>query len=286
MPELRAYQIFPEGPRSLRTKAQTADEWTRQAPQGFYTTFRTLAGGTKVLGLKSHLARLYVPAEAQAIQPDVKEDELRDALSRLTAQNAPGESRVRLVLSATDSPGAVFALIEPFQPPADTVYRNGVNVVTMPLERVTPRLKSTEFIGRSKTAREMVHGDVYEVLLVRSGRILEGMTSNFFYVKDGMVGTAHRDILLGVTRRTVLRVVRRRGIGVTYRPLKQEQVPVVSEAFITSSSRGIVPVVKIDDMSVGEGQPGPITQQLMEAYQAYVLRAAEKLSSSTKSGQG
>lgn len=277
MARISAYQILPAGSQPLPTQAQTADEWTRQAPQGFYTTFRTLADGTKVLGLKEHLARLYKPAEMQNIRPDANERELRNALSRLVAQNAPGESRVRLVLSASDSPGAVYALVEPFQPPADSVYRNGVNVVTMPLERVTPRLKSTEFIGRSQSARHLVRGDTYEVLLVRSGRLLEGMTSNFFYVKDGVVGTARRDILLGVTRKTVLRVVRQRGIGITYRPLKREQVSALSEAFITSSSRGIVPVVKIDDQTVGEGVPGNIAKGLMEIYKEYVLQVAEKI---------
>jgi branched-chain amino acid aminotransferase len=274
---ISAYQILPEGPRPLPTQAQTADEWTRQVPQGFYTTFRTLAGGTKVLGLKAHLARLYGPAKLQDIRPVVKESELRNALSSLVAQNAPAESRVRLILSATDSPGAVFALIEPFQPPADSVYRKGVNVVTMPLERVTPRLKSTEFIDRSQPARQLVHGDTYEVLLVRSGRILEGMTSNFFYIRDGMVGTARQDILLGITRKTVLRVVRGSGFGIVYRPLKQEQVTALSEAFITSSSRGIVPVVRIDEGLVGEGVPGEITKQLMMAYKEYVLKVAEKI---------
>jgi branched-chain amino acid aminotransferase len=277
MASINAYQIFPAGPQSFPTQAQTADEWTRQAPQGFYTTFRTLAGGSKVLGLKEHLARLYGPAKIQGIQPAVDENELRNVLSHLVTQNAPGESRVRLILSATDSPGAVFALVEPFQPPADSVYRNGVKVVTMPLERVTPRLKSTEFIGRSQSARQLVCGDIYEVLLMRSRRILEGMTSNFFYIKDGIVGTAQRDILLGVTRRTVLRVVRRRGIGITYRPLEREQVPALDEAFITSSSRGIVPVVKIDDRAVGEGAPGSITKGLMETYKEYVLQVAEKI---------
>jgi branched-subunit amino acid aminotransferase/4-amino-4-deoxychorismate lyase len=83
--------------------------------------------------------------------------------------------------------------------------------------------------------------------------------------------------LLGVTRRTVLRVARGSGLEIVYRPLKREQVPALDEAFLTSSSRGIVPIIEIDDFTVGEGIPEPITKRLIKAYSEYVLQAAEKI---------
>jgi branched-subunit amino acid aminotransferase/4-amino-4-deoxychorismate lyase len=80
-----------------------------------------------------------------------------------------------------------------------------------------------------------------------------------------------------VTRRTVIRAARGEGVDVRYKPLKLDQLPHVSEAFITSSSRGIVPVVQIDQMQVGEGSVGALTKQLSAAYEAYVLEKAEKI---------
>jgi branched-subunit amino acid aminotransferase/4-amino-4-deoxychorismate lyase len=59
--------------------------------------------------------------------------------------------------------------------------------------------------------------------------------------------------------------------------LKREQIQVLDEAFLTSSSRGIVPIVEIDDLTVGEGIPGLITKRLTKAYEEYVLQAAEKI---------
>jgi branched-subunit amino acid aminotransferase/4-amino-4-deoxychorismate lyase len=112
---------------------------------------------------------------------------------------------------------------------------------------------------------------------VKNGQILEGMTSNFFHVRDGVLYTAQRDILLGVTRRTVIRVARGRGVEVRYKPLKLEQLSAVDEAFITSSSRGIVPVIKIDEVKVGQGRVGELTKQLSAAYEAYVIQKAEKI---------
>jgi branched-subunit amino acid aminotransferase/4-amino-4-deoxychorismate lyase len=112
---------------------------------------------------------------------------------------------------------------------------------------------------------------------VKNGRILEGMTSNFFYVKENALFTAGRDVLPGVTRRTVIRVARGRGVEVRFAPLKLDQLRAVSEAFITSSSRGIVPVVQIDEVTVGEGRVGAVTQMLSSAYDEYVSKHAEKI---------
>lgn len=279
MSSIQAYQITSNGWHPISTTAHSADELTRQLPQGFYTTFRTLAGGTKVIGLTHHLSRLYQPAQEQAIQPDISVQNLRDSLRQLAEQSSPTESRIRVILTASsarnDSPGTVYAILEPFQPLSAETYLNGVHVVSLALDRDTPRLKSTSFIEQSQSARQLVHGSIFEVLLIRNGHISEGMTSNFFYVENGKLGTARKNILLGVTRRTVLRVGRGIGLEIIYRPLQRKQVSALDEAFLTSSSRGVVPIVQVDETKVGEGVPGSVTNRVMTAYNDYILRRAE-----------
>jgi branched-chain amino acid aminotransferase len=103
------------------------------------------------------------------------------------------------------------------------------------------------------------------------------MTSNFFYVRGGVLYTAQRDVLLGVTRTMVIRAARGREVDVRYGALKLSQLSDVSEAFITSSSRGVVPVIQIDDVKVGQGSPGKVTRRLMRTYEEYVLSHAEKI---------
>jgi branched-subunit amino acid aminotransferase/4-amino-4-deoxychorismate lyase len=107
------------------------------------------------------------------------------------------------------------------------------------------------------------------------------MTSNFFYVVERdnipLLGTARHDILLGVTRTMVIRLARGRGVEVRYRALKLDQLPAVKEAFLTSSSRGVVPVIRIDNQTVGQGRPGKFTRMLMADYEKYVLSHAEKI---------
>jgi branched-chain amino acid aminotransferase len=250
------------------------DALTRQLPQGYYSTFRTYDSGKRVLGLRAHLQRLYQPTALQQTNPAVPVAMLRRILAE-TLKAHHGDARVRLMMSLD---GRVFMALEPLKIIPSEVYARGVKVITSEVERQSPRLKSTAFISASEGLRAQIAGSgTFEALLVRNGFILEGMTSNFFYIKDGVLGTARRDILLGVTRRTVLRVARGSGLSIVYRSMKQEQVPALTEAFLTSSSRGIVPIVQINNMTVGKGIPGPITKELMDGYTSYVMRHTEKI---------
>lgn len=254
------------------------DAISRQLPAGLYSTFRTFDGGRRVLDLEHHLRRLYDPLAALAVTPEVSVPEVRSALRQVLKDFAPGEARVRVSLSTSEAPGRVFLALEPLIPPAETVYQRGVQTVLSPVKRATPRLKTTAFIGASDQARQSIQkSGVYEALMVRNGRILEGLTSNFYAVKAGTLVTAREGILLGITRRAVLRVARVAGLNFDYRALQVAELPEIDEAFITSSGRGVVPVVEIDGQPVGNGQVGPVARQLREAYDAYVVRQAEEI---------
>ena len=263
------------------------DAITRQLPDGYYSTFRTFDGCTRVIGLTVHLRRL-LGVDASSLR--------RNLLSLLGPHHPEGETRVRVILTNT---GDLYIAIEPLKLLARGIYENGVHVETTSLYRNDPRVKSTSFIGVSTEERKHIaQVGIFEALLVKNERILEGMTSNFFYIlrppertsglrerseaqSKGVQGeilfTARNGILLGVTRTMVIRAARGRGVEVRYRPLKLDQLPAVKEAFITSSSRGIVPVIQIDAMKVGRGRVGQTTKLLMKAYEEYVLKHAEKI---------
>lgn len=269
---IQAWQITPTQTLKLELEATSLDEVTRQLPGGYYSTFRTFDGGRRVLGLGAHLQRLYQPVPA----PEVSESLLRRQLLTLLELSRPAEARVRLIMTKA---GQVYIASEPLKPLGRDVYETGVRVQTTALQRDHPRLKSTTFISRSASERKQIaHEGVFEALLVKNGKILEGMTSNFFYVKQAAVFTAQEDILLGITRQTVIDAARGRGVEVNYEALQLNQMEAIQEAFITSSSRGLVPVIQIDQVRIGEGRPGPITKQLSAAYDQYVMEKAEKIS--------
>jgi len=298
---IQTWRITPTQNIKLDLNASSLDEVTHQLPEGYYSTFRTFDGGTRVLGLTAHFRRLYEPVSV----PEVHESFLRRQLHALLEPYRVEEARVRAVMTKQ---GQVYVAVEPLKPLPREIYEKGVSVITTELQRQHPRLKSTTFIGRSDSERKHIAQEgIFEALLIKDGKILEGMTSNFFYViyhraernewrlsatnaveahassalrfaqRDVILGTAGDDVLLGITRETVIEVAQRLGLEVKDQPLKRDRLQEANEAFLTSSSRGIVPIVKIDDVKIGQGAPGPITKQLMAAYEAYVIENTEKI---------
>mgnify|MGYP003423275879 CR=1 FL=1 len=108
------------------------------------------------------------------------------------------------------------------------------------------------------------------------GAILEGLSSNFFAVLDGQLRTEEDRVLLGVTRSLVLEAaqglvpVERRAVGIG-------DLPRLAEAFVTSVSREVLPIVQIDGRPVGDGQVGPTTRRVVDGFAALVAREAEAL---------
>jgi branched-chain amino acid aminotransferase len=95
--------------------------------------------------------------------------------------------------------------------------------------------------------------------------------------REIFLGTAQEGILLGITRQIVIEIAQNNRLEVKYQPLKRDQLSAAQEAFITSSSRGVVPVIQIDEVMVGQGRPGPITKKLSAIYDVYVTKKAEKI---------
>ncbi|MEP6894512.1 MAG: aminotransferase class IV [Chloroflexota bacterium] len=272
------------------------DAITRQLPDGYYSTFRTYDSCTRVIGLSAHMRRL----------PNADASSLRRKLLLLLEPYRPGEARVRVMETKQ---GKFYISIEPLKLLPHEVYEKGVRVETTSIQRNDPRTKSTAFITASDEERKyLAKAGIFEALLVKNGKILEGMTSNFFYThrperseerssrqaqtkgassagltsinpsaQRDILFTAQRNILLGITRTMVIRAARGRGVEVKYQPLELNQLPAVKEAFITSSSRGIVPVIQIDDVQIGQGRVGQLTKELMLAYAETVLKNSEKL---------
>ena len=291
----------------LDFSASTLDELTGRVSDGFYTTFSTLSGGTRVLGLRAHLDRLYLPAKEFHLRPSADVETLRRHIADIATEFLPSESRVRLVL--TKDTGDVYIGAQPFLPPPESAYRDGVHVITANVARHDPRIKGTDFITQSAEQRKLVKGDIFEILLAHEGNIFEGMTSNFYAVissviaspslklrvvkksqsltrgllrreehtprNDGKIITAQKGILLGVTRRAVLRIARGEGLSIEYRSPRTDEN--FDEAFLTSSSRGIVPIVSIDNKPVGQGRVGNWAKRLSTSYWEYVQRKSERI---------
>jgi branched-subunit amino acid aminotransferase/4-amino-4-deoxychorismate lyase len=92
------------------------------------------------------------------------------------------------------------------------------------------------------------------------------MSSNFFGLRDGVIWTAEEGVLAGITRSLALEVADAMGVPVELQGVREDELSMLDEAFITSASRAVLPVVEINGKAVGTGTPGPVTQRLLQGY--------------------
>lgn len=247
--------------------AASLDQVSHQLPSGAYTTLRTYHH-TRVLRLDAHFDRLEETA-ALAGQPLVLDRLAIRAAMREILGGFPTdrEIRIRLTIDLEQQPGTLFISTELLKIPSTQDYLHGVKVITTTFQRLNPRAKLTQSIERSEVIRQSLPADVNEALLVDpSGSILEGLSSNFFAVRNGLLFTASEGVLEGITRAQVLSQAALCVINVQFRAVNLAELSELNEAFITSASRGILPVRQVDESLIGDGRPGPLTARLRRMF--------------------
>jgi len=112
-------------------------------------------------------------------------------------------------------------------------------------------------------------GAVEAIYRTADDRITEGTRANFFILRDNRLITPQTDVLGGITRDVVLEIAGD-DFEVVEAPLFYADLATCDEAFLTSSTKEILPVTQIDDITIGQGQPGPNTRKLIELFSAYI----------------
>ncbi len=246
-------------------------------PLGVYTGMRTYEHN-QFLHLEEHLTRLEESIAALGWDFQLNRKALRQALHRVCTGYKQLDARVRIdVLAAGEiqlaTSGRVLISLSPYVPIPDSVYQNGVQVrIEAAIPRSQPEVKKAEF---AVTRRKYLERDPsrYECLIVDSNRhIVEGTTSNFYGVRDGILWTAGSGVLEGIARMIILKLAGDAHIPVRLDPISVDDLVTLSESALSSASRGLVPIVQIGNQAIGDGLPGPITRKLIEAYRAYVVR--------------
>ena len=234
-----------------------------------YNTYQTLK-------LDAHLDRLEDSARRAGIPLVLDRARLRSALRRMIAEAGYGDVRFRITVPR-DAAHLIISL-EPFAPVPPELIASGVRCITVPGgARRDPAVKKTAWMRAREQIKESMPPGVYDaILLDRAGNMLEGLSSNFYAVLNGELRTAREGVLPGIAQQVVFEIappivsVRREAVNVS-------QIPQLSEAFITSSSRGIVPIVEIDGHIIGSGLLGAKTLALRDAYTAWVAAHLQDL---------
>jgi len=266
---VRNFRVHGDG--ALENLGSFADMAAASAalPHGSYTTLRTY-DGNRVLRLGQHAERL---SRSLPGSPELSERQLREAVRAALAATRHAESRLRL----TYAPPETFVSVEAFSPLPAELYARGVSCLTIQMRRRNPHAKDTHFIDTAARSYATLPPGVNEgLMLAENGDVLEGLSSNFFALLDGTLCTEEARVLPGVTRSILLELAAGL-VPVRLEAVRRAQLGRVSEAFLTSVSREILPVVRIDAVSLGDGRPGPVTRELVKRFAELVSREAETL---------
>lgn len=270
-------RLTPDGLADLSYSADTLREAARHEPvAGVYTVSNTFQQ-TRTLLLDAHLDRLEDSARREGIGLRLDRPRLRKALRQMILAAGFGDVRFRISAPARE-PDTLTLSLEPYQPPPAELLREGARcLTTRDYARRNPAAKSSEWMSQRESLLADIPKGVYEVFLVDgSGAILEGTGSNFYAIRDDELLTAPYGVLAGISREIVYEVC-----GGIVNPLAEAprlaDLHQFDEAFLTSSSRGIIPVVEIDGVSIGSGSAGPLTNRLRQAYEQWVAARLEEL---------
>jgi D-alanine transaminase len=154
-------------------------------------------------------------------------------------------------------------------------FANGAKVVTIPdIRWVRCDIKSTSLLPNCLGKQTAAESGAYEAWQVDDdGYITEGTSSNAWIISESgklITRAPTSEILNGITRLTILGIVTARGIAFTERPFNVDEAKSAREAFTTSATSFVTPVVQIDETVIGDGAPGAITRKLIEQYQSYI----------------
>lgn len=243
---------------------------------GVYSALRTF-DHNKFLCLAHHIQRTRDSMALLGWPDDLDEAGLRHGLHQACSQYPLPEARVRFDYLATPphhlgTNSRLLIGLMPFTPPPLELYQTGVRVGFAPdLARENPLAKTADFAQKRRAYK--TGGEIYEYLLLNEqNQILEGTGTNFYGVANGVFRTAGMGVLAGITRKIILGLVGELPIPVSLEAINVAEIPQLTEAALSGSSRALLPVVQIGDQIVGNGRPGPVCRKILTAYNEFVAR--------------
>ena len=254
--------------------------------EGVYETLRTYNGQPFLFD--RHMRRLRNSAGMLALAIPLSDAQIdarfRDTVRAAGLGDAPDrEAYIRILVTRgigelTYDPAAtpvpsIVVIVKPNVDPSREVFERGVKVSLVGVVRnhpgtVNPLIKSNSLLNNALAMQEALrHGAFEGVMRNYKGELAECTQSNLFIVKHGVALTPPIDagLLPGITREFLFEVGVEVGIPVREAVLKDADLLDADESFLTSTTREVVPIVQVDDRTIGSGRPGPVTLALLDA---------------------
>lgn len=249
-----------------------------QRGYGIFDFFRVIHNHP--LFLPDYLERFFASAKVARLEMPYDEDEFSTILYELISRNNMPTSGIKVILTGGYSPDGyqiakpnLIIQQQPLSLPADPLNHPGIKVITHEYVRVIPHVKSINYLMGIWTHQRMLEQGASDVLYYYHNEVSEFPRCNFFMVRpDNTVVTPSKNILYGVTRKNVLALAAKK-FPVEEGTITVQDIANVKEAFLTSTTKRIIPITQVDDQVVGNGKPGEVTKTLLN--DLMVLEAEE-----------
>jgi branched-chain amino acid aminotransferase len=228
--------------------------------------------------LKEHVERLQNSAKYIGLEIDPSNEEICRITEETIKRNTHHtESKIRIIYTGgissdgvtPEGNGSLMVMVTPRRKLPDHWYTDGVKIITVDIERILPFAKSTTYLSAIYALGQARQQNAIEsVYIDRHNRVLEGTTTNFFMFRDNKLITAGKDILPGITRSVILELADG-NYDLEIRDIDKSELASAEEIFITASNKEVVPVVQVNDLTIGNRKPGPQTQMLMQLFRDY-----------------
>lgn len=251
------------------TATSLADATQYEPADGIYTVANTF-NTHETLKLDAHFDRMEDSARRQKIPLNLDRQTVRNALRQMIDESGFGDVRFRVTVPHKNE-GEFILTIEPFTPPSKDIVENGVRCITaLNSARKNAEAKTTDWMHARKSLSDAMPKGIYDTfLLTKDGYMLEGLGSNFYAIIGNVLYTAGEGVLKGISQQIVFEIAQGL-ISVKHSAPHLGDIPHFNEAFLTSSSRGIIPVIEINNMPIGDNHTGIMTKRLQGAYQTWL----------------
>ncbi len=254
---------------------------------GVYEVTSVLGG--KLIDFDGHAARLARSLGELGMAAPLGRDDLLAIHRELVARNGIEDGLVYLQITrgaadrdfaypAPDTPATVVLFTQSKPGMADApAAKAGIRVISIPDQRWGRRdIKTVQLLYPSMGKMMAKAAGADDAWMVEDGHVTEGTSNNAYIVTGGTIVTRHlgTEILHGITRAAVLRFAREAQMAVEERPFTLDEALAADEAFVTSASAFVMPVVGIDGVTLGDGTPGPVARRLREIYLEESRRSA------------
>jgi D-alanine transaminase len=238
--------------------------------------------GRRLFRLPQHLARLNNSLAGIRLANPLRDQQWLSVCTRLVEANDSDDQSIYLQVTrgtaprdhafpATTTP-TIFAYAQPLKYPPPEQLASGVAAITVPDIRWSRcDIKAIALLPNVLLRQQATEQGAAEAILIRDGNVLEGSASNIFLVADGTLVTPPKGpyILPGVTRDLIVELANAHGIGCKERDVRQAELAGVSELMLSSSTKELLPITRLDGQAVGAGRPGPLHARLHALYQDY-----------------